>query len=147
MNDQELMNLVPRQVVSDWALYAVERFQEQLQKKKIGVTGSLFNSFKRLLEMNGGDVGAVMITFAMYGRFVDMGVGNGIKAYERKTNRANLVGARAYGANVSYVKRGAKKWYSKTKTAESLRLQEILIRDLGQKIPSWIAEQWSANSN
>lgn len=147
MTDQDLMNLVPRQTVSDWARYAVERFQEQLNKKKIGVTGALFRSFTRMLEMNGGDVGSVMIKFAMYGRFIDMGVGNGVKAYERKTNRANMVGARAYGANVSYVKRAPKKWYSKTKTAESLRLQEILMRDLGQKIPAWIGEQWSASGS
>ncbi|GGH28224.1 hypothetical protein FAZ19_19660 [Sphingobacterium alkalisoli] len=147
MTDQDLMNLVPRQTVSDWARYAVERFQEQLNKKKIGVTGALFRSFTRMLEMNGGDVGAVMIKFAMYGRFIDMGVGNGVKAYERKTNRANTVGARAYGANVSYVSRAPKKWYSKTKTAESLRLQEILMRDLGQKIPAWIGEQWSASGS
>lgn len=146
MANTDLTTIVPQRLVSEWARIAIERLQAALEKKKIGVTGELFNSFKRELENAGGDVGAVIIKFLMYGRFVDMGVGNGLKAYERKTNKANLVGARAYGANVSYNSRQPKRWYSKTKAAETWRLQELLIRDLGERIPAWIAEQWSENN-
>ncbi|MFD2741969.1 hypothetical protein [Sphingobacterium populi] len=141
------MELVPRRIVSAWAKYAIDHFQESLRKHKIGITQNLFNSFKRQLEMNGGDVEAVMIKFAMYGRFRDMGVGRGVKAYERKTNKANLIASKRYGANVSYASRQPKRWYSKLKTAESLRLQEILIEDLGHRIPAWLGEQWSDQSN
>src|SRR5690606_12191359 len=146
MANTDSTTIVPQRLVSEWARIAIERLQAALEKKKIGVTGELFNSFKRELENAGGDVGAVIIKFLMYGRFVDMGVGNGLKAYERKTNKANLVGARAYGANVSYNSRQPKRWYSKTKAAETWRLQELLIRDLGERIPAWIAEQWSDNN-
>lgn len=146
MANTDLTTIVPQRLVSEWARIAIERLQAALEKKKIGVTGELFNSFKRELENAGGDVGAVIIKFLMYGRFVDMGVGNGLKAYERKTNKANLVGARAYGANVSYKSRQPKRWYSKTKAAETWRLQELLIQDLGERIPAWIAEQWSDNN-
>lgn len=146
MANTDLTTIVPQRLVSEWARIAIERLQAALEKKKIGVTGELFNSFKRELENAGGDVGAVIIKFLMYGRFVDMGVGNGLKAYERKTNKANLVGARAYGANVSYNSRQPKRWYSKTKAAETWRLQELLIQDLGERIPAWIAEQWSENN-
>lgn len=146
MANTDLTTIVPQRLVSEWARIAIERLQAALEKKKIGVTGELFNSFKRELENAGGDVGAVIIKFLMYGRFVDMGVGNGLKAYERKTNKAKLVGARAYGANVSYNSRQPKRWYSKTKASETWRLQELLIRDLGERIPAWIAEQWSENN-
>lgn len=145
MANTDLTTIVPQRLVSEWARIAIERLQAALEKKKIGVTRELFNSFKRELENAGGDVGAVIIKFLMYGRFVDMGVGQGVKAYERKTNRANLVGARAYGADVSYNRRQPKRWYSKTKAHETLRLQELLIEDLGERIPAWIAEQWSEN--
>jgi|SRR5690606_2997523 len=145
MANTDITTIVPQRIVNEWARIAIERLQAALDKKKIGVTRELFNSFKRELENSGGDVGAVIIKFLMYGRFVDMGVGNGVKAYERKTNRANMVGARAYGANVSYNSRQPKRWYSKTKTAETFRLQELLLQDLGERIPAWIAEQWSEN--
>lgn len=141
--NDDLTKLVPEKLVADWARIAIERLQEALSKKKIGITQDLFNSFKRELVSNNGDIGAVLIKFLMYGRFVDMGVGQGMKAYERKTNRANFIAAKAYEADVSYTKRQAKRWYSKTKTAESFRLQELLMEELGERIPAWIGEQWS----
>lgn len=113
------------------------------KSKNIGVTGALFNSFKQELVANGGNVGAVILKFAMYGRFRDMGVGRGMKAYERKTNKVNMIAAKAYGTKVSYSRRQAKRWYPKVKTYESLRLQEILVRDLGVNIQSWIATDWA----
>lgn len=145
MSEKELISIIPQKVVSEWAKYAIEAFQKSLQKKKIGITGALFNSFKSQLQNNGGDVGAVMLKFAMYGRFRDMGVGRGMKAYERKANKVNLIGAKRYGANVSYSRRQAKRWYPKVKTHETLRLQEILIRDLGFNIREWIASEWQGN--
>lgn len=143
--EKDLLSVAPSRVVEDWAKYAIQAFQEALQKKKIGVTGALFNSFKRELVINGGDVGAVLLKFAMYGRFRDMGVGRGMKAYERKTNKANMIGAKAYGAEVSYSRRQAKRWYPKVKAHETMRLQEILIRDLGVNISNWVGSEWSGN--
>lgn len=144
--ERDLTTIVRQDLVREWARIAIERLQQALEKKKIGVSRELFNSFKRELTNNGGDVGGVILKFLMYGRFVDMGVGNGVKAYERKTNRANMVGARAYGANVSFSVRSPKRWYAKTKTAETFRLQELLIEDLGDRIPLWIGEQWNSES-
>lgn len=142
---RDLDNIVPERLVDDWARYAIQKFQRSLDRKKIGVTHALFNSFKRELAMNGGDVGAVLIKFAMYGRFRDMGVGRGMKAYERKSNRANLIAAKSYGANVTYSRRQAKRWYPKVKVHETMRLRELLIRDLGDNIRQWIAEEWSGD--
>ena len=143
MEKTELDNTAPRELVNDWARYTINAFQRQLKKKKIGVSGALFRSFIHQLEARGGDVDAVMISFAMYGRFRDMGVGRGLKAYERKTNKANLIGAKRYGADVSYVGRQPKRWYPKLKTAESIRLQELLIERLGDKIVGWLSTEFS----
>lgn len=134
----DLSSVIRRDTVDGWAHYAIIEFQKALDKMKIGASRQLFNSFKKQLQASGGDVMAVMIRFLAYGRFVDMGVGRGLAAHERASNRANLVGARAYGANVSYVKRQPKKWYSKTRWAQTMRLQEILARDLEHDIKGWI---------
>lgn len=146
MAERDLTSIAPNHVVDDWAKYAIKAFQESLHRKKIGVSGALFNSFKRELVANGGDVGAVMIKFSMYGRFRDMGVGRGMKAYERKTNKMNLIGAKRYGANVQYSRRQSKRWYPKIKVHETLRLQEILVRDLGENISKWISTEWQGGA-
>jgi len=142
MADKDLISVVPKKVVDEWAVIAIKAFQESLQKKKIGISGALFNSFKRELVANGGDVAGVLIKFAMYGRFRDMGVGRGMKAYERKTNKSNLIGAKQYGANVSYSRRQGKRWYPKVKAHETMKLQEILVRDLGVNIGQWLSSEW-----
>lgn len=139
----DIKSLVPQKLVDDWALIAIERFQQSLKKKKIGVTGELFDSFKRQLLLAGGDVGAVIIKFLMYGRFRDMGVGNGVKAYERKTNKANLIAAKRYGADVSYTGRQPKRWYNKIRIAQTYKLQELLISEMGENIREWIASEFS----
>ncbi len=144
MEDQhDLKSLVPQKLVDDWALIAIQRFQQSLQKKKIGVTGELFNSFKRQLFLAGGDVGAVVIKFLMYGRFRDMGVGNGVKAYERKTNKANLIAAKRYGADVSYIGRQPKRWYNKVRVSQTYKLQELLVSEMGDNIREWIASEFT----
>lgn len=141
----DLTTLVPQKLVDDWAKYTIIEFQNQLKKKKIGVTGELFRSFKKQLQMNGGDVGAVMVKFLMYGRFRDMGVGYGMKAYERKTNKANLIAAKRYGANVSYSSRQPKRWYNKTKTSQTFRLQELLVAEMGDNIRQWVSKEFAAD--
>lgn len=144
MNEKnDLKSLVPQKLVDDWALIAIDRFQQSLKKRKIGITGELFNSFKRQLLLSGGDVGAVIIKFLMYGRFRDMGVGNGVKAYERQTNKANLIAAKRYGADVSYTSRQPKRWYNKVRMAQTYKLQELLSSEMGDNIREWIAAEFS----
>jgi len=144
MNEKnDLKSLVPQKLVDDWALIAIDKFQQSLMKKNIGITGELFNSFKRQLLLSGGDVGAVIIKFLMYGRFRDMGVGNGVKAYERQTNKANLIAAKRYGADVSYTSRQPKRWYNKVRMAQTYKLQELLSSEMGDNIREWIAAEFS----
>jgi len=137
----DVTKLVRRDTVDGWARIAIVEFQKSIEKKRIGVTRQLYNSFKKQLVAGGGDVKGVLLKFLMYGRFRDMGVGRGMKAWERATNKANLIAAKRYGADVPYSRRMAKRWYSKTKWAETLRLGELLARDLGEEITGWIAQE------
>ncbi|MGJ1295522.1 hypothetical protein ACR777_15050 [Sphingobacterium spiritivorum] len=147
MADRDLTKLIPYHTVNDWAIYAIKEFQSELDRKKVNLTGALFNSFKKELRANQGNVEEVLIKFSMYGRFRDMGVGRGLKAYERKTNKSNLIAAKRYGANVSYVGRQPKRWYSKKKTAETYRLKEILIKDMGNDVVNWMAQEFQTEIN
>lgn len=141
-NDFDITRIAKPHTVEAWARYTIIEFQKALDRLKIGVTRKLFNSFKKELQVNNGDVHAVLLKFLMYGRFRDMGVGRGMKAYERKTNKANLIAAKRYGADVEYSRRQPKRWYSKTRWAQTMRLSEILIRDLGDDISHWITDSF-----
>lgn len=117
-------------VIEKWSRYFVDRLRKQLRKLKIGKTGALERGIARQLVLTNGDVTAVFLRFAMYGRFVDMGVGRGLKAYERQSNRTFATGAKRYGADVSYNGRRPKRWFNKPKTAQIHRLRELLEAEM-----------------
>lgn len=132
-----------REIAGDWAKFTIEKWKTAIKGKGIGVTQSLINSFNQELQMAGDDVKVVVIRFNFYGRFRDMGVGKGLKAYERGSNKKNLIAAKRYGANVSYVGRQPKKWYNKIKTAETYRLGELLATAEGKQLIQNIESDFS----
>lgn len=115
-----------RGYVDGWARITIELWKKELRKKRIGITKELENSFKSEIKRKGTEIAEVVLKFKMYGRFVDMGVGNGIKAFERGSNAGNRRDARRYGANVQFVNRQNKRWLNKIKTSQSYRLAELL---------------------
>lgn len=126
-----------------WANILIEKWQKAIKDKGIGVTGDLANSFSREIQSAGSDVKAIIMRFNFYGRFRDMGVGRGLRAYERGTNKSNLIASKRYGADVSFVGRQPKKWYNKIKTAQTYRLGEILATAEGQAIVNNIEADFS----
>ncbi|OIN59830.1 hypothetical protein [Arsenicibacter rosenii] len=67
---------------------------------------------------NGG--GAVQLSFPLYGRFVDMGVGRGVDYQLAKYARRK--------ANGEELNRQPRRWYSKRKAFETHRLRELAAR-------------------
>jgi len=126
--------------VEAWADITIQNWHNNLRKQGIGSTGELFNSFaKHLVQESGGNVALVEFTFKYYGKFVDMGVGKGIRLSEvgevRKTRRE--LGKRK-GAL-----RSPKKWYSKELYVQVNRLKELLAVKYGQQMTSEIMEVMS----
>jgi len=115
-----------RGFVDGWANYTIEKWQKELRKKGIGISNELYNSFQKEVQVRGGEIVAINLKFLMYGRFVDMGVGNGVKAYERSSNSTARTAARRYGVQSYHVNRGPKRWMNKIKAAQTYRLSEIL---------------------
>lgn len=123
-----------RGYVDGWARITIEKWRKELKRQNIGITNELAQSFEHQVKRKGAEIAEVMLKFKMYGRFVDMGVGNGVKAYERGTNKANATASKRYGANVGFANRKGKHWINKIKTSQSLRLAELLGPKASQAI-------------
>ncbi|MFE2861629.1 hypothetical protein [Sphingobacterium multivorum] len=123
-----------RGIISGWLNLFITKLRRELRLKNISATGALERGIVGQMLRNGLDISEVLTKFAMYGRFVDMGVGKGVKAYERHTNRENRIGAERYGARVGYQPRRAKKWLNRRKMAEVYRLREILAEKIAGQL-------------
>lgn len=94
-----------------WLSTTLNNLQQALKKHHVGpINGNLLQSITGEIVKSGENVEKIVIKFAQYGRFVDMGVGR------NKTRRKQ------------------KPWFSKTKTREVARLRELLIGHMGNKI-------------
>ena len=112
------------EIADAWAKITIRRWRKKIRTLKIGETNSLYDSFVRnVIGSANGDLIKIDFAFKYYGKFVDMGVGKGTSisgVKESKTSRrleGRMLGNR----------RRAKKWYSKTFHAETMRLREILV--------------------
>ena len=131
-----------------WAKIAIERFQEKeidpkiyqtrtsrrgVQRTQLGKNyrfgqGPSFRNKRtfnlrtnwRSAIMASGASGALQISFPLYGRFVDMGVGNGVDAAMARYARRNR--------HDEAISRKPKRWYSKRKAYETHRLRELMSR-------------------
>jgi len=94
-----------------FARIVIERWERRIIKLGINSTGNLLKSFS--MYVNGqanGNIDYIEFTYAFYGRFVDMGVGRGVK-YEK----------------VEYSRRKPQPWYSKIFYHELIQLRRILV--------------------
>jgi|SRR5665647_1617589 len=96
--------------VEAWAKIVVERWENKITMLRIHQTGNLANSFAvHVFTQANGDPDKIEFAFNYYGKFVDMGVGNGVKMDQ-----------------VDSSNRKAKPWYSRTFFSQIKRIGEIL---------------------
>ena len=127
------------QLISDWARFAIERLQKNIDKFKIGVTGSLkYSLLYALKSVADGDIGSVQILFNYYGKFVDMGLGKGVKI-ESVSSNSEMYSA----AGKSH--RKPKKWLSKTLYGEINQLQLLLLKNYSEQVPNIVRESIQQN--
>lgn len=136
-----------RSNLEKWGKITIKRWQETLDKKGIKKTGKLAKSFEQKVQQQQSEAMAIFLTFSMHGRFRDMGVGRGVKAYERNQNTANKVGAKRYGANVGYSNVEQTRWYNKPKMSQIHKMREILGIDLGNAVSEELVELSSQVNN
>ncbi|GAB3960208.1 hypothetical protein GCM10028805_57560 [Spirosoma harenae] len=120
-------------LVEAWSKITVERFQAQLDTKVYGRrrssrkrslvrSGRLRADWrKRLyLDRSAGGVKGMQLSFLLYGRFDDMGVGKGT-TYALSKYQSNR-------KNGEQRTRKPSRWYSKEKTFQVHRLRELISR-------------------
>ena len=135
--------LSEREIAQAWAKITIIKWKKKLASNRIGDTGTLLKSFKyNVLASARGNVLKITLLFEYYGRFVDMGVGKGVKIGDVKES-ATL---RTLSGRMLGNRRRPKKWYSKTFHAEVMKLSEIFAKEYGHKGVVAITENLSDKS-
>jgi hypothetical protein len=135
--------LSEREIAEAWAKITIVKWKKKLTSNKIGDTGTLLKSFKyNVLASAQGNVLKITLLFEYYGRFVDMGVGKGVKIGDVKESATS----RRLSGKMLGNRRRPKKWYSKTFHAEVMKLGEIFAKDYGHRGVLVITENTSDKS-
>lgn len=124
--------LTPRQLAVQWLDITIERFVENLRKLRVLNTGTLLASFrKQVIGDAQGDQLKVRLSYSLYGQFVDMGVGRGMAAGQRKGSDA-YARVRNTRGQLRRHTRKARPWYSKEIAHQTKRLAELMLDLYGQ---------------
>jgi hypothetical protein len=106
------MNAETLQFAKEWTAKTEAILKNELQKHKIGVTGTLANSIKSQVDAKIGDTIEIAFQFARHGRFVDMGVGRGMPLGTR-AQKTDYFDFRNDKGQLHKHTRKPKKWYSR----------------------------------
>lgn len=125
------------ELVSGWAKVTIAAWRENIVKLKIGNTQDLYRSFvEQVINQANGDKLKIEFAFKYYGKFVDMGVGKGVKIGDVKENSTS----RRLEGKMTGNRRRAKKWYTKELRHQVLRLEELLSEKYGRQVQNMITE-------
>jgi hypothetical protein len=117
-----------------WLEFTLENLRERLRKLKINDTGHLLASIEgHLVAAADGNVERLSIAYAIYGKFVDMGVGRGMGAGVRKRD-SDYARIRDERGQLHKYSRKARPWSSKEIGRQSFRLSELLSDFYGRTI-------------
>jgi hypothetical protein len=135
--------LSEREIAKAWAKITIIKWKKKIASNRIGDTATLLRSFKyNVLASAQGNVLKITLLFEYYGRFVDMGVGKGVKIGDVKESAAS----RKLSGKMLGNRRRPKKWYSKTFHAEVMKLSEIFAKEYGHRGVVAITENLSDQS-
>jgi hypothetical protein len=136
-------NLSEYEIAQAWAKITILKWKRKMARMNVSHSGTLLNSFKyNVLASAQGDVLKVTFLFEYYGRFVDMGVGKGVKIGDIKESLTS----RKLSGKMLGNRRRPKKWYSKTFHAEVMKLSELFAKEYGHRGVLAITESVSDKS-
>ena len=111
--------------IEAWADIVIKEWLNKITAMGLINTSALYNSFvHHIVASAGGDVQRIEFAFNYYGKFLDMGVGKGIKAGQHADSF-----------------RDPKKWYSPVLTYHLAQLRDILVEKYAMQGVSGIVEQ------
>jgi hypothetical protein len=121
------------EVAKQWLDITITRFIENMRKLRIHDTGTLMASFQKQVVGSAEGRLQLRLSYALYGKFVDMGVGRGMGAglrrgddgYDRlRRNRGQL---RRYA-------RKKRNWYATELGYQTKRLSELMLDLYGKAL-------------
>lgn len=132
-----------RLTIQAWADIVENIWMDKIDKLNIRYFGMLEESFKHEVIANAaGNVSRIEFAFNYYGKFVDMGVGRGVKLEDVKEAAIS----RKLDGRGTGNRRRPKNWYGKTFYAERMKLAEILAKKYAHKGSIIIVENIDDNA-
>jgi hypothetical protein len=120
------MAATQQQTVEAWLDITLSNLRERVKELRIQDTGALLASIQgHLVSSAGDDVQRLSIAYAVYGQFVDMGVGRGMGAGLRKVNSQYATIRDERGRLFNHARK-ARPWSSKELGRQTLRLSVLL---------------------
>ncbi|MBO0360747.1 hypothetical protein J0X19_22490 [Hymenobacter sp. BT186] len=126
-------------LANKWLDFTIESFVENMRKLRIQDTGTLMASFKKQVIGSAEGRLQLQLSYALYGKFIDMGVGRGMgqgvrrgdDGYDRiRTSRGRL----------RRKERKARKWYSREMAYQTKRLAELMSELHGTVLISSVSD-------
>lgn len=119
------------EVAKKWLDITIERFIENMRQLRIQDTGTLLASFQKQVVGSAEGRLQLRLSYALYGKFVDMGVGRGMGAGIRKKDD----GYDRIRKNRGQLRRHTRKkrnWYATEMSYQTKRLSELMLDLYGQ---------------
>lgn len=136
LTDEQRFAFELQYTIKQWAKITIAQLRKKIIDKGAYDKGDLYKSFRYNITYGENGVPTkVSIGFLMHGRFIDMGVGKGVKIENVKTNReiwANLSRKGRKGKRI----RKPIKWYSKEMYHQYQIAAEILASKYAIEIPA-----------
>ena len=113
------------EVANKWLDITIERFIANMRKLRIENTGDLMASFKKQVVGSAEGRLQMQLSYALYGKFVDMGVGRGMGAGIRKPDDG-YDRLRNDRGQLKRYKRKKRNWYAREMGYQTKRLAELM---------------------
>ena len=114
------------EVAKKWLDITITRFIDNMRRLRIQDTGALMASFKQQVVASAEGRLQLTLSYALYGKFVDMGVGRGMGAGVRQGDD----GYDRVRRNRGQLRRHTRKprnWYSRELSYQTKRLSELML--------------------
>lgn len=130
----------PRELAVKWLDITVGNFADNLRKLRVVRSGALLASFRK--EVIGGaqsDELKLRLSYALYGKFIDMGVGRGMGQGIRKGDDG-FERLRNSRGRLRRQPRQPRPWYSTEIARQTYRLAELMLELRGRVAFTTIAD-------
>lgn len=114
------------EVAKKWLDITITRFIENMRQLRINDTGALMASFQKQVVGSAEGRLQLRLSYALYGKFVDMGVGRGMAAGVRRGDDGYDRVRRTRGQLRRHTRK-PRNWYSRELSYQTKRLAELML--------------------